>query len=125
MRKLLILLLIAAPLLAQKKPKPPPDMPNLNTVPSGVIAGSVEVPQSLLESAWSEMTGKIVWKHIHRDFSLTGGEGNVVCWIESLNHPLPQYVAYDQRNLVVTRTGIDFDAPAGDLIVWKVALRVK
>ena len=123
MKKLFTLLLIAAALSAQTK-KPPQSVPNMNIVPANIIAGVAEMPKTKLQAVWTAMTGKLVWKHFHRDFVLAGiGNHNPICWIENMTHPLPGYLDHDPRNVVLTRSSIDFDAVAGDSIAYKVGFR--
>jgi len=119
MRYLALLLLLAFP---QERPKP--KMPDFHTFPANIIFEVAEVPETKLEAAWTSITGKLVWKHVHRTFVLNDiGNKNPICWIENMTHPLPYNVQYDPKNVELTRSSIDFDAVAGDSIAYKVGYR--
>lgn len=115
MKNLAVLLLLSASVVAQTKK---PSIDHLRTIPANATSSAYDVPQTKLEFAWTELTGRLVWKHVSVKFNPL--RGNPVCWIENMTHPLPYYLDHDPRNVMLTNTSLEFDAVAGDLIFWRV-----
>ncbi len=117
----LLFLLVTLPAFGQNKPhlKPPvlKNSSNGRIVTSDVYA----VPRTLIEFGWMEISKKLVWKHVRVTFSPL--QGQVIPYMENMTHPLPTYFDHDPKNLMLTNSSLEFDAVAGDLIAWKVAIR--
>jgi len=97
---------------------PPPQPPRWSgDYPYGVW----DVPQTPLEAVWTGLTGKLIWKHYKIQYFPLRGR-LPYCSVENMTHPLPDF-AHDPKNLVLTMTSFEFDAPAGDMIAWKVWAR--
>jgi len=115
--RLLALLLFASSLLAQKRSPefhPSPPMWTSND-PHGIW----EVPRTEWESVRESLFGHITWKHYRVEWIPLKGH-IAYCKVENMTHHLPYYFDHDPRNLNYGLNFIEFDAPAGDMIAWKV-----
>ena len=128
MKRLLVILLIATSLAAQK-PAPFPLAPSAGK-PSAIRPhipqatpndphGIWDAPKTFFDFWWEELTGRLIWRHYKVFYPPLPGR-RLYCKVENMTHHLPEYFDHDPRNLVLTPTSFEFDAVAGDLIAWKV-----
>lgn len=119
--KIICLFFIPFSVLAQAPMQP-------MAAPFNTIRGSVHV------KGQQPKDGPIVWKHIHVKLPKNDlDERRLIVWIENFSHPSPtkqrngdtDWLKYDPRKLKVTAKAIDFDAPAGDLIFYRVGSYAK
>lgn len=108
---------------AASLPKPKPPSGRI-PVPENATRDAVYVPGKSTDNP-----KRIVWRHMKIKIPESSLGGRVVaawCWnnthpiADGLGAPLPEGFAYDPRNVRVSKGYLEFDAPAGDYIFYRV-----
>jgi hypothetical protein len=129
-KRMFIALLMAASVSAQahRPVKPSPVIWKQPVWTSSDPNGVFDFPISTWESVRKSLFGKLTWKHYKVEYQQLPGRV-LYCRVENLSYPLKGFdrergfwtdFTHDPRNLVLTHTSFEFDAVAGDTILWKV-----